>query len=98
MAEAPTQSRHPFGRHGLLIASALAAAAMAIMYDAWADILRLGLAKEELSYVLLAPVVIAWIAWARRSQLGQCRMRGGWTGLLILATAYAVYWYGFLAD
>ena len=68
------------------------------MFDAWADIYRLGTHNEELSYVLLAPVMIAWIAWARRARLWRCRVRGGWAGLPILAAGWLVYAYGYLTD
>ena len=85
-------------RTDLLFATAAAAVCAFIMLDAWRDVLRLGTRSEELSYVLLAPVVIAWIAWSRRERLAQCSVRGGSVGLLILAGGYATYWYGFLAD
>jgi exosortase len=69
-----------------------------VMGDAWRDIFRLGLEREELSYVLLAPVVIAWLSWSRRRQLARCRVRGEWAGMAILVGGYGIYWYGFLAD
>lgn len=89
---------HTVTRNDLLFAAGLAGAAAVVMGDAWRDIVRLGVDSEELSYVLLAPVVIAWIAFGRRDQLARCRVRGQWVGLLILAAGYAVHWYGFLAD
>jgi exosortase len=82
----------------LLFATAAAAACCLVMIDAWRDVLRLGTRNEELSYVLLAPLVITWTAWSRRSRLARCSVRGGWVGLLILAAGYATYWYGFLTD
>src|SRR5947209_2305717 len=66
MAQAP-QNLVPrsstVGRWDVLVAAGLAVAAVVATFDAWADILRLGLADEELSYVLLAPVVIGWLGW-----------------------------------
>ena len=85
-------------RSDLLFAGAAGAACAFLTRDAWRDTLRLGTRSEELSYVLLAPVVIAWIAWSRRARLARCRPRGGGVGLLILAAGYATYWYGYLAD
>jgi exosortase len=85
-------------RRDLAVALALGAAAAAVTLDGWADILRLGQANEELSYVLLAPVMIVWLAWTRRAKLAACRVRGGWVGLPILAGGWAAYWYGFMAD
>ena len=89
---------HFVSRRELLWAAGLAAAAVGIMWDAWAEILRLGFVNEELSYVLLAPVMIAWIAWVRRAQLASCRLRGGWVGLVVLAAGWLVYSYGYVAD
>ena len=98
-AEPPASTAGPFvGRRDLLWAAALLAAAVVIMWDAWAEIVRLGFVNEELSYVLLAPVMIGWIAWVRRGQLATCRVRGGWVGLPVLAAGWLVYSYGFLAD
>jgi exosortase len=94
----PIDYTRPLARRDLLIAAALALLAGVVLLDAWRDILRLGLANEELSYVLLAPVMIVWIAWTRRHTLDRCRLRGGWTGLLILLFGWLVYWYGFHVD
>lgn len=88
----------PLTRRDLLLACGLACAAIAILWPAWRDIFRLGTRDEELSYVLLAPVMIGWLAYVRRGMLAKCRARGGWLGLLILALGWAVYSYGYLAD
>lgn len=69
-----------------------------IMGDAWAEIFRLGYANEELSYVLIAPVVMGWIAWGRRERVAECKARGGWVGILGLLAGWAVYWYGYFVD
>src|SRR5260221_716607 len=86
------------GPRDLALTAVLALAAAWITGDAWSDILRLGLADEELSYVLLAPVVIGWLAWVRRHDLMKCSGRRGWIGLPILLFGWLVYWYGFHAD
>ncbi len=82
----------------ICIAAILAIVAIVITGDAWGDILRLGLVDEELSYVLLAPCVIAWLAWVRRKELMQCHMERGWVGLPILLGGWLIYWYGFHVD
>ena len=91
-------STSTISRADLLFAVLLAGASSLVMFDAWRDIWRLGTHSEELSYVLLAPIVIAWIAWSRAARIRECRPRGQWLGLLILLAGYGVYWYGFLAD
>lgn len=76
----------------------MACAAVFALFDAWRDIFRLGMVNEELSYVLLAPVVIGWLAWARRARLSECRPRGLWLGLIALLAGWGVYWYGYVSD
>src|SRR5438270_8914492 len=80
------------------IAAMMVAAAVAIMYDAWKDIYRLGKADEELSYVLLAPVMIIWLAWVRKDELRDCPLRRCWAGIPILVLGWLVYAYGYVAD
>jgi exosortase len=85
-------------RLDLLIAAALAAVAIAVLFDAWKDIVRIGFTDEECSYVLLAPVVIGWLAWVRRGEAGRRPVRRGWVGLLIIAVGWMVHWYGYIHD
>jgi len=86
------------GRRDLLVAGAMALISALITYDAWIDIFRLGFVDEELSYVLLAPVVIGWLAWVRRDQLKDCPLHREWTGLLILLFGWLVFGYGYVTD
>ncbi|MBV8780740.1 MAG: exosortase/archaeosortase family protein [Phycisphaerae bacterium] len=81
---------------GLAIAMVVAAAL--IMRDAWADILRVALRDAELSYVLLAPAVIAWLIWVRRARLRQTTAYGGWVGILVIMIGWLTYWYGYYTD
>jgi exosortase len=85
-------------RSDLIAGGALALGSMAVAFDAWSSILQLGTAKEELSYVLLAPILIGWIAWHMRGRWAQCALRHGWFGLLVLAFGWVVFSYGFLHD
>src|SRR5687768_15689655 len=85
-------------RQDLLVGAALAAAGAALTFDGWLSILQMGFHKEELSYVLLAPVTIAWIAWVRRAQLAACTVRGQWVGIAVLIGGWLVYSYGYLTD
>src|SRR5437773_1770238 len=85
-------------RRDLLVAAAFAVAAVGLMFDAWRDILRLGMRQEELSYVFLAPAVIGWIAIASRNRLIDCPLRREWAGLAILVVGWIVFFYGYVAD
>jgi exosortase len=80
------------------MASLFAAAAVIITFDAWRDILRLALRDEELSYLLLAPVVIGWLAWVRRDKLRECGPGGEWIGIVVMVFGWAVFRYGYLTD
>src|SRR5438128_2496699 len=80
------------------IAALMVAGVVAIMFDAWRDIYRLGKVDEELSYVLLAPIMIIWLAWVRKDSLRNCPVRSTWVGIPILLLGWFVYSYGFVAD
>lgn len=80
------------------LAIVFTAVAVLIFLTAWQDIWRIGSHDEECSYVLLAPVVIGWLIWVRRSQLRDCLVRRGWVGVLVLAGGWAVYRYGYVTD
>lgn len=85
-------------RSDVLFGIALSAVAVLIMFDAWRDAYRIAATDEECSYVLLAPVVIGWLAWVRRSALSSCPLRGQWVGLAALSLGWTVWWYGYLTD
>src|SRR4051794_17891506 len=80
----------------IVLALGLAGAAAWITLDGWSDILRLGLVNEELSYVLLAPVMIGWLVWCRWSAFQPRVASPGWLGLGLLVCGCSVYWYGYL--
>jgi len=82
----------------LLAAGLMTAAAVLVMSDAWKDIARIGFSDEECSYVLLAPIVIGWLAWVRRDRAARQPVRRGWVGLLIMAVAWVVHGYGYVHD
>jgi exosortase len=81
-----------------LIAAAMLVAAALASFDAWRDIFRLGYFDEELSYVMLAPLVIFCLAWSRRRNLHNCPITGTWLGVVLVALGAAVFWYGYHYD
>jgi exosortase len=81
-----------------MIAVGMLIAAVAATFDAWRDIFRLGYHDEELSYVMLAPLVIFCLAWSRRGALRNCTVAGTWVGAILLALSGAVFWYGYYYD
>lgn len=76
----------------------MVSAAVAATFDAWRDIFRLGYHDEELSYIMLAPIVIFCLAWSRRSALKNRTVAGNWVGAILLALSGAVFWYGYHFD
>lgn len=99
-ARAPVSSCRPRGltRNDWVVALCLVAGSIVAMGDAWADSLRIALTDEECGYVLLAPAVIAWLAWIRRRALIGCPVRGAWAGIVAMAAGWLIYWYGYLND
>lgn len=91
------QTRRLTGRD-FYIALAFAAVAALISFDAWKSIFTLAYLAEELSYCLLAPVVICWIASSMKSRWAQCQARSAWPGILLLLTGFGCFVYGYLAD
>jgi exosortase len=81
-----------------MIAAGMLLAAVGATFDAWRDIFRLGYNDEELSYVMLAPVVIFSLAWSRRRSLKNCTIGGTWLGVVFLTLSGAVLWYGYYYD
>ena len=88
----------PVARRDLLMAAALSLVATVAFVEVWIDILRMGATREELSYVLLAPAVIAWIAWGRRDRLAKCLMRGGWIGIVAILGGWLLHRYSYGTD
>ncbi|MEX0885579.1 MAG: exosortase/archaeosortase family protein [Phycisphaeraceae bacterium] len=79
----------------LVAAAVLAALAVGASFNAWADIMRIGVIDEESSHIFLVPIVAAWLVWVRRARISQCRPVGLAVGPLILALGWFLSWYGY---
>jgi len=88
----------PANGKDVLTAFALVILTALVLSDAWISIAQIAWAHEEQGYVLLAPMMVAWLLYIRKEEFAACRARGGWLGLLILAAGLFVYWYGFNVD
>jgi len=97
-AEARPMRPSLFGRRDLAVAAVLCAAAVGVLWDAWADIYRIGTTDEECSYVLLAPLVVFCLGWVRRKELIKQPVRRAWAGLAVLALGWGVFWHGYVSD
>src|SRR5437868_2028432 len=72
----------------------LAAVSVLVTLDAWRSIADIGWHHEEFSYILLAPVMIAWIGAHNAHRWTACRARNGWAGLVVMAVGWAAFAYG----
>lgn len=96
--KARPDSRVRLGRVDYVFAAVLSLVAVALTWDAWADIWAYGLKDEESSHVMLVPVAVAWIAWVRREALARCPRRGTWVGVLIASIGLAGWVLGWRYD
>jgi exosortase len=72
-------------------AALLVALGVAATWDAWRDILHVGLRDAEQNHVFLAPVIAAWLAWVRRERLRRCPRDARWVGPVLVAAGWALY-------
>jgi exosortase len=77
------------------MAVVLVGLALLVTGDAWADALRLSLKDEEVQYVLVAPLVVAWLVWVRRWRLATCQAGYNWLGLPFIGLGWAGWAYGY---
>jgi len=66
-----------------------------VTFSAWRDGFSLAMKDEEVSYVLLAPLVALWLAWVRRGRLRYCRPGGQWIGTLCILVGWAMFSIGY---
>jgi exosortase len=79
----------------LAIAGILLLLTFYVTSDSWADSFRMAWRDEETSYVLAAPLVIAWLAWVRRGRVRYCEPGGSLVGLAIMALGWFLWSYGY---
>jgi exosortase len=82
----------------LAVGSLFALGSVAVTSAAWRDTVRMGVSNEELSYVLVAPLMIAWIAIRRAAGWRQIPLGNAWVGVAALVVGWALHWYGYFAD
>jgi exosortase len=78
---------------GVLV-TGLAVLAIAAAWPIWAEIFRVGLESEEQSHVLIAPVVVAWLAYLRRDRLLYVGPRWSLVGPLVVLSGLALTVFG----
>jgi len=73
----------------------LAIGAIAVCWEAWADIFTIAINDEESSHILLMPVVVAWLIYVRRQRFRDCRPTREWLGPAIVAFGWVLSWIGY---
>jgi exosortase len=76
-------------------ASALAALAVWVTYEAWHDIFVIARNDEEYSHIFIVPIVALWMAWVRRMRFRHCKPSGTLLGVLLVALGWATAHHGF---
>ncbi len=74
----------------------LATAGAWMVRDALVDIVRVGFTNEEASHILLAPIIIAWLVWARRYRFRYTQQYGTWIGPVVVAIGWLFYAVGYM--
>jgi len=71
-------------------AAALAAAGVALTFEAWADMFTIAWGDEEASHIFLVPIIAAWLVYVRRERLRYCAPTGHWVGPALIAAGWVV--------
>jgi exosortase len=79
----------------LVLAVLLAAGALAATWGAWADMYLIARNDEECGHALLALPAFVWLFWIRRGRLRRCEPTGQWFGVVLIATGWATWSWGF---
>jgi len=78
---------------GLLL-SMLVALAIGAAWHVWASIMTVGIEDEEQSHVLIAPLVVVWLAWLRRDRFRFVGPRWSWAGPAVALAGIGLMWFG----
>jgi len=79
---------------GVLLVS-LAALAIVAARDIWTNIFTIGFGDEEQSHIIIAPIVVVWLAWLRRDRLRLTPHAPSLFGPLVIALGYLLSAHGF---
>lgn len=77
------------------LVTVLIAGSVVITWSAWHEAIVLALKDEESQYILVAPLLGAWLFWVRRTRLRYCRPGGRAWGLLIMGVGWGLWSLGY---
>lgn len=76
----------------------LATLAIVAARDIWRDIFSIGIGDEEQSHILIAPIVVVWLAWLRRDRLRLTPHAPSLWGPLVVLGGYLLSTYGLSSE
>jgi len=79
---------------GVLLVGLCALAVFAAS-DIWQNIFEIGWGDEEQSHILIAPIVVIWLAWLRRDRLRLTPHAPSFLGPIVVLGGYGMSVYGF---
>lgn len=87
-------TRHAWRSNDLWILGALVVAAVVAFLPAWSDIYLQASRRTDNGYIVLVPLVAAYLAWLRRSRMRFVSKRPSLTAVPLVAVAAALAWWG----
>lgn len=87
-------TRHAWRSNDLWILGALVVAAVVAFLPAWSDIYLQASRRTDNGYIVLVPLVAAYLAWLRRSRMRFVSRRPSLTAVPLVAVAAALAWWG----
>jgi exosortase len=76
-------------------AAVMAALAVAVTWDAWADMFNIARREEEASHIFLVLPIAAWLVWVRRSRLRYCQPRSSLVGPALVGLGWLISTWGY---
>lgn len=81
----------------LLLGVLLQVLGVAVTWQAWKDIVRIGVSDSSSSYILVIPAVAGLLAWVRRRELAAAAGEGGgwgegWWGGVVVLLGLGAFW------
>ena len=86
-----TWNWHGWSSRRLLAALGLVCAAVAVTFNAWADIFRIASRDEESSHIFLVPIVAGWLFWVRRRRLRHFSPTQSYLGPLLVLVGWVLH-------
>ncbi|MDX1565778.1 MAG: archaeosortase/exosortase family protein, partial [Phycisphaeraceae bacterium] len=88
-------ARNGWSERHLVTMVALCVIGIALMHEAWADILHLAMGSEESYHIFLVPLIFGWLVWVRRERFRYCRPVDTWLGPVLVLAGWGLSTFGY---